>query len=267
MSAGTTTKFTSVYGPVKSWRYGRSLGIDPIGPVSVCSFNCVYCQLGEIERKIRDRAIYIPTTQILQDLQAFAPWDVDIITLSGSGEPTLALNLAEILSSIKQLTHRPTLVLTNATLLSDPDVRVALSLADKISVKLDAISAEQLRRVNRPVSGIEMSDIWTNIKNFRQEYRGHLGIQTMILTKWDEATQAEYLQMIQSLLPDEIQLNTPTRPKPLKHEIDGRENHTSADNRPYEVRSLKCVSLDVLQEFATEIHRATGIPVRYAPIG
>ncbi|HEY9848162.1 MAG TPA: radical SAM protein [Leptolyngbyaceae cyanobacterium] len=267
MSAEIIEKFTSVYGPVKSWRYGRSLGIDPIGPVSICSFNCVYCQLGEIERKIIDRAIYIPTERILQDLQNFAPWDVDVITLSGSGEPTLALNLAEILSWIKYVTKRLTLVLTNGTLLSDPEVRSALNLADRVSVKIDGISSDQIRRVNRPVAAVNLSEIWTNIQKFRQEYDGELGIQTMILTEWDMDTKAQYIEIMQALAPDEIQLNTPTRPKPVKRQLDGRENHTSSENRPYEVRSLKCVSANILQEFATEINRATGIPVRHAPIG
>ncbi|MFS8120407.1 MAG: hypothetical protein ACMG55_18255, partial [Microcoleus sp.] len=52
---------TSVYGPVQSWRFGRSLGIDPIGPDSSCSFNCVYCQLGEIEHQSCNRQIFVPT--------------------------------------------------------------------------------------------------------------------------------------------------------------------------------------------------------------
>ena len=85
--------FCSVYGPVASWRFGSSLGIDPIGLVSTCSFNCAYCQLGEIEQKTEQRRIFITSEQISRDLSAFAPWDVDIVTLSGSGEPTLALNL------------------------------------------------------------------------------------------------------------------------------------------------------------------------------
>lgn len=267
MSVKILEKFTSVYGPVKSWRYGRSLGIDPIGPVSICSFNCVYCQLGEIERKINDRAIFIPTEHILQDLQNLAPWDVDVITLSGSGEPTLALNLAEILTSIKELTKRPILVLTNGTLLSDPDVRSALCLADKISVKFDGISSDQIRRVNRPVEAVNLSEIKTNIHKFRGEYHGELGIQTMILTEWDIDAKAQYIEIMQSLAPNEIQLNTPTRPKPLRRQLDGRGNHTSSENRPYEVRSIKCVSANILQQFATQINRATGIPVRHAPIG
>ena len=261
-----TTTFSSVYGPVSSWRYGRSLGIDPIGQVSVCSFNCVYCQLGEIEQKICDRAIYVPTEKILNDLQAFAPWEVDIITLSGSGEPTLALNLREILTSIKQCTGCPILVLTNGTLLGDSDVRKALMLADKVSVKLDASSPDQLRRINRPVAGINLADIQARIQRFGAEFSGELAIQTMVLTPWDAKVQADYIHIIQAIAPDEIQLNTPKRPKPITRQLEGRGNHTTEQEFAYPVQVLKCVSASVIQDLATLIHDTTGIFVRFSPV-
>jgi wyosine [tRNA(Phe)-imidazoG37] synthetase (radical SAM superfamily) len=254
--------FSAVYGPVSSWRYGRSLGIDPIGGVSTCSFNCVYCQLGEIEQITCDRREYIPTSKILEELKQFTPWDVDVITLSGSGEPTLAVNLGEILREIKALTHRPTLVLTNGTLLNDPTVRSELGLADRVSVKLDAVSAAGLRRVNRADHRVNFTDLGAGIEQFSAEYPGELGIQTMILSAWDEPTVAEYIRRIQAIAPTEIQLNTPTRPKPVKRQLDGRENHSIAEDRLYEVRQLKCVSPAVLQALAENIHAQTGIKVR-----
>ncbi len=264
MSNQSTSTFTSVYGPVSSWRYGRSLGIDPIGCVSTCSFDCVYCQLGEIEHKTSDRSIYIPTEQILKHLQAYAPWDVDVITLSGSGEPTLALNLAEIITRVKELTHKPVVVLTNGTLLTNSEVRAALTLADIVSIKLDSVSPAQLRRINRPVREIKWDEIQVGLEQFRAEFTGKLGIQTMILSPWDAEAQAEYIRLMQTVTPSEIQLNTPTRPKPLKHELDGRENHSNTESRPYAVQKLKCVSADFLLAFASKIHNATGILVRCA---
>lgn len=255
--------FCSVYGPVQSWRYGRSLGIDPIGIVSTCSFDCVYCQLGSIEHKTRQRQIFIPTQQILQDLQAFAPWDVDAITLSGSGEPTLALNLAEIITQIKAVTGRSVGVLTNGSLLDQADVRAELALADQVAVKVDAITPDKFRRVDRPVTGIELEAIWQGLCQFRQHYRGELAIQTMLLTPWSEAEQQAYMTLMQQIRPDEIQLNTPTRPKPHSHELAARGNAT--DNLPYPTQSLKCVSAEVLQQFGDRIFAATGIPVRYPP--
>ena len=259
------TTFSSVYGPVASWRYGRSLGIDPIGEVSTCSFNCVYCQLGEIEHKTCDRAIYVPTENIVKELQSFAPWDVDMITLSGSGEPTMALNLGEILTSVKQQTGKPTLVLTNGTLLKNPEVRKALALADNVSIKLDATSPDQLRRINRPVTGIDLAEICQGIQQFRAEFNGELAIQTMILTPWDERVQANYVHLMQAIAPDEIQLNTPKRPKPLTRQLEGRGNHTTDEASPYPVHVFKCVSANLIQDLATQIHNTTGIFVRFAP--
>lgn len=255
----------SVYGPVKSWRYGTSLGIDPIGEVSTCSFNCVYCQLGEIEKITGDRALFVPTTKIIQELQSFAPWDVDVITISGSGEPTLAANLGEIIESIKQLTHQRILVLTNATLLSDNSVCQDLALADKVSIKLDAVSSKHWQGIDRPVAGLNFADVWAGIEKFRASYRGECAVQTMLLSPWDEDAKVEYIRLMQAIAPAEIQLNTPTRPKPLKHQFEARGNHSSAAERPYPVQQLKCVSIDILQEFATEIYNATGITVRYPP--
>lgn len=262
MLAQSDSQFSFVYGPVKSWRYGRSLGIDPIGRVSTCSFDCVYCQLGAIERVTSDRAIFVPTDRLLQDLRAFAPWDVDVITLSGSGEPTLALNLGEIITGIGSLTGKPVAVLTNGTLLGDASVRQALASADKVSLKLDAASSDLLRRVNRPAPGIELDDLLAAARQFRSDFSGELAIQTMILSQWDEGDRAQYIKEMRAISPDEIQLNTPSRPKPLQHELDARGNHSSGD-RPYEVRTFRQVSDRILQEFAEEIRAATGIPVRY----
>ncbi|MFN9173041.1 MAG: radical SAM protein [Synechocystis sp.] len=259
-------QFKSVYGPVASLRYGKSLGIDPIGIVSACSFNCIYCQLGEIEQLRGDRQLFIPTAQILQDLQPFSPWDVDVITLSGSGEPTLAQNLGEVLAGIKQLTGKPSLVLTNATLLNDRQVRAELALADKVAVKLDGLVPDQLQRINRPIADITLDSILQGIQVFKREYHGQLSVQTMVITPWDNATVQKYIDLIQHIAPQEIQLNTPTRPKPLQRELNGRGNHTTGNiygDRP--VTRLKCVDPETLHQLAATIYQQTQIPCRCAP--
>ena len=262
MSAKSSA-FKSVYGPVASWRFGHSLGIDVIGSISTCSFNCVYCQLGEIQNHTAIRQVFIPTDQIIQDLHAFAPWDVDVVTLSGSGEPTLAMNLGEILTAVKETTGRTTVVLTNSTMLGYTEVRTALSLADIVAAKLDGVSSEQLLRVNRPVAGIDLSTILAGLEQFRQEYKGHLAIQTMLLSPWSEENRAEYIHLMQQLNPDEIQLNTPTRPRSVSRQLETRGARSLS--RPYPVQLLKQVSREFLQDFATEITEATNILVRCVP--
>ncbi len=256
--------FTPIYGPVTSWRYGTSLGIDLIGEVSTCSFDCAYCQLGEIERKTQQRQIFVPTSTVIEALQDYAPWPVDVITFSGSGEPTLAENLGEAIAAVKEITQKPVIVLSNATLLNDADVRAALNQADRVSLKLDAPNPDLLRRINRPVSGLSWQQILNGLHRFRRDYPGIVDIQTMLLTPWTAAEETAYQELVEQLQPQEIQLNTPTRPKPIGHQLDGRGNHSAGD-RPYAVRQLKSVSREVLQDIATRLQAAIAIPVRYAP--
>jgi len=265
MVCSMTVPFSSVYGPVQSWRFGRSLGIDPVGAISTCSFNCVYCQLGKIEQPCDKRQVFVTTEQIHQDLQPFAPWDVDVITLSGSGEPTLALNLGEILTTAKTVTAKPVGVLTNGSLLNDASVREELTIADRVAVKVDAIMPDQFQRINRPSINIDLPEFWLGLHLFRQHYRGKLAIQTMLLSPWSDRDQAIYVGLMHALRPDEIQLNMPTRPKPSNYHLDARENH-QPDDLPYLTRTFKLVDINLLRNFGERIETITEIPVCYPQV-
>jgi hypothetical protein len=122
-----------------------------------------------------------------------------------------------------------------------------------------------LRRIDRPVAGIDLMDIWRGLQQFRQQYQGQLGIQSMLLAAWSDRDQLDYIALMQDLGPDEIQLNTPTRPRPLIHQLEARGNgHT--DPPSYTVRHLKPISQGFLQEFVHRLQQAIGIPVRYPPL-
>ncbi|MBD2568227.1 radical SAM protein [Anabaena lutea] len=260
-------EYPSVYGPVNSWRFGRSLGIDPIGIISTCSFNCVYCQLGNIQQKTTQRQIFVPTSQIISNLQRFVRREVpiDVVTISGSGEPTLALNLGEILAATKKIIKQPKVVLTNSTLLGDQSVRDALALADIVAVKLDAVSSNQLRQINQPLDTIDLPDILKGIEQFRQEYQGCMAIQTMILSSWTAEIQAHYIHLIKRLQPDEIQLNIPSRSRILVDQLESRDDEI-VESRSYSCQNLKCISAEELSALAQKIYNVTKIPVRYAPM-
>ncbi|AIE74014.1 hypothetical protein D082_14860 [Synechocystis sp. PCC 6714] len=201
----------------------------------------------------------------MRELAQFTPWEVDVITLSGSGEPTLAKNLEEILQGIKTLTGKPTLVLTNATLLNDPKVQQELAWADKVSVKLDGLWPTQLKKINRPIAAIDLEQILTGIQTFQQEFRGELSVQTMVIQPWDQTAENRYVELLSLIKPTEVQLNSPTRPKPLQRELEGRGNHTGTPYGDRPVLQLKCVDRQTLHGLAERLQHQTGITVRCAP--
>lgn len=205
-------KFKYIYGPVSSWRLGSSLGIDPLAQdAKICSFNCKYCQLGEEGIKTLDRKIYVPAEAVAEELKQLPEVKIDYITFSGTGEPTLAGNLEEMIEAIKEIRNEPLAILTNGSLLFRDEVKKELSKIDFVIVKLDACCDEVFKRVNRPVSGLNFEGIVKSIKDFKNIYRGRLGIQVMFISE-NKNCAPEIAEILKEINPDEVQLNTPLRP-------------------------------------------------------
>lgn len=208
----------TVYGPVPSWRFGRSLGIDPVCRFreKVCSFDCIYCQLGKTKHKIIRRRKFIEASKVEKDLkEALKKAKADIITISGSSEPTLASNLGEIIKRIRKTSSLPIAILTNASLFYVKEVRKELSGLDVVAAKLDAPNAEVFKKMNRPHKSITFRRLVEGIMKFRKEYKGKLALQ-MMFTKENADYAKEMAKIAEKIKPDEIQLNTPLRPSPVK---------------------------------------------------
>jgi wyosine [tRNA(Phe)-imidazoG37] synthetase (radical SAM superfamily) len=181
----------------------------------------------------------------------------DIITFSGSGEPTLALNLGEAIRRSADFTKKPVLVLTNGTLWGSDQVREELSEADQVFLKLDAASEDVFQRVNRPVQGVTLEKIIDAGVQFRKEYSGKLGVQMMFVypNLRDVKRFAEILNRIQ---PDEVQVNTPTRPYPSGWYLASRGSHEGVD---YPAKPLKQVSPEELSQIVHQLRERTGLRI------
>lgn len=251
---------SSVYGPVRSWRVGHSLGVDLLCVNSICSFNCVYCQLGSIQVRINRRALFVPTAKVEADLRASRWREADIVTFSGNGEPTLALNLGESIRLVKRLTGKPTLVLTSGSLLHLAEVRSELAAADRVYVKLDAATEASFQRVNRPVEGVTLAGIIDALLQFRSEYLGVLGVQSMFLNE-RSADVGKLAALLNRIRPDEVQLNTPSRPYPRQWVVETRGSHGAAQ---YEAVPLKGIDRRQAARIETRLRQLTGgkIPIR-----
>lgn len=209
-----------IYGPVPSWRLGRSLGIDLISTEKTCSFDCIYCQLGRTVRHIIKREIFVPISQIVSELEKLPKLDVDYITFSGTGEPTLAANLGEAIIEVKKRFGSRVAVLTNSSLMHESQVRKELGLADLVVAKLDAPNEELFKLINQPTNGISLRIIIEGIKRFNVEYPGKLALQIMFVPQ-NKKFAKDLAALAKEINPIEVEINTPLRPcpiKPLSHE-------------------------------------------------
>lgn len=234
-----------------------SLGIDLLLLNSICSFNCTYCQLGFIQIRINERRLFVPTSKLIKDLKESRWSEAEIITFSGNGEPTLALNLGEALAWVRAYTGKPTLVLTNGTLLHLPEVQRELAQADKIFFKLDAASEETFQKINRPVSGVTLEGIVQSILEFKNEYPGYLAIQIMI-THVNLHETDRFAELLNLVRPQEVQLNAPTRPYPKQWVPQTRGSHDGVD---YAATPLKRISPEQAVKLRERLKELTGLPV------
>lgn len=245
---------SSVYGPVHSWRWGASLGIDLLLSPTTCSFRCVYCQLGEIERPVVARSVMVPTAKVIEDLGRCSWRDADVVTFSGSGEPTLASNLGEALFQVRRLTRKPVVVLTNATMFGDAQVRAELALADEVCCKLDAVDDARLQRINRPVASVSAQCLIDGIAAFRREWNGKLSLQIMLLPGTGSPAVA-FAPAIRHIAPDQVQLNVPSRPVPRRHTLSTRGDH----HRFAGERAWRIMSREEVERSRSELEALTGI--------
>jgi wyosine [tRNA(Phe)-imidazoG37] synthetase (radical SAM superfamily) len=243
-----------IYGPVSSWRLGRSLGIDLLNTKrKVCSFNCVYCQLGETDQLIVEPREFIRLEQLAHELELLGPMKADYATFSGMGEPTLAGNLGEAIELARSTLDLPIAVLTNSSLMFRENVRQQLAHADTVVAKLDVPNEYLFAVVNRPAPELHFGQIVKGIRRFRDEYRGKLALQVMFIEA-NKDYASEIAALARQISPDEVQIDTPFRPskaKPLPREniASIREKFDNLRNviTVYEASKLEVLPLDLAE--------------------
>lgn len=174
-----------IFGPVPSRRLGQSLGINNV-KAKTCSYSCVYCQLGRTKQLQLKREVFYDLDQLLKELADYLEnlkqkkENLDYITFVADGEPTLDLNLGQALAEMKKFGIK-TAVISNASLITEADVREELKLADWVSLKVDAVSEKIWKEIDRPHGSLDLEKIKEGIQIFSREYKGELATETMLV--------------------------------------------------------------------------------------
>lgn len=215
----------TIFGPVPSRRLGRSLGIDVIPP-KTCTYDCLYCESGRTTCLSVSRKTFVDPDVVMADLIRFFedhPGSADVLTFSSAGEPTLYAELGILIRNIKKrFSNLPLVVLTNGSLLWDPQVRKDLMDADRVVPSLDVLSPQSFEKLNRPHHDLQIPLILEGLCAFRKEYRGQLHVEIMVVSGInDNAEELRKLShFLNKLAPDMIELNTVVRP-PAYEDVEG----------------------------------------------
>ncbi|MCD4816750.1 MAG: radical SAM protein [Methanosarcinales archaeon] len=188
--------------------------MSPI-PRKTCSYNCIYCQLGQTNKLQVKRESFYPKEDILSDIGKVMNFaNADHITFVGDGEPTLCKDLGWLIKSCKNKWQIPVAVITNGSLFFMEDVRQDLKSSDVVLPTLDAGSEEVYRTLNRPHGSIGFEEMLQGQVDFRKEYPGKIWLEVMLVKDVNDSDESllEIKDAIEQVKPDRIYISVPIRP-------------------------------------------------------
>lgn len=213
--------YTYIFGPVLSGRLGLSLGLDLLGE-RVCSLDCVYCEVGATRQLTRERKPWVPARELLAELRRWKDENdqtPDVITLGGLGEPCLNSDMGEIIDGVRTIfPELPVAVLTNSTLMDDPQVRAELAKADRVLPSMDTLVEREFRRINRPEKSLTASALAQGLLQFRREFSGQLYLEVLLSKGYNDSDENLRLltDYVARLKPDRVDVVTLSRPGTLR---------------------------------------------------
>jgi len=249
------------YGPVPSRRLGQSIGINHIPP-KICSYSCVYCQLGRTMKMQSERREFYSPEEVYREVEAQVDKAlnrnerIDYLTFVPDGEPTLDINLGREIELLKPLGIKIA-VISNASLMWHEDVRSDLLEVDWVSLKVDAVTETLWRRVNRPHGALEHKAVLEGMEVFAKVFKGELATETMLIKGLnDSSREAEKISdFLTDLRPEKAYIALPTRPPAEKWANPADER---AINRTYQIFDEKLKHVEYLIGYEGNAFAFTG---------
>jgi len=221
------------FGPVPSRRLGQSIGINNIPP-KICTYSCIYCQLGRTHNmQVERKELYKPE-EIIDSVKnkikkaRGKKESVDYLTFVPDGEPTLDINLGEEIEMLKAQGIKIA-VITNSSLIGKKDVQDDLGKADWVSLKIDTVDQKIWHHINRPHGSLILQDILDGISEFSNSFTGDLVTETMLLHDVNDDAEGvrKVAEFIAGLSPAKSYISIPIRPPAEKWVTSASENEVN----------------------------------------
>lgn len=215
-----TSHPSPIFGPVPSRRFGISLGVDLSPFKKQCNFDCLYCEL-EKAKTVSVQQDPVKVADIILEVKKalIKHPNIDVITLTANGEPTLYPYLDELIDELNKIKGDvKSLILSNAGNIYNKNIRKTLAKLDIVKLSLDCISKECFKKLDRIDSSVDPSKILEGMTNFRKEFKGSFILEILFVrTLNDSHKELTFLkEAIKAIAPDRIDIGTIDRPPAYK---------------------------------------------------
>ena len=207
---------TPVFGPINSRRFGMSLGIDLSPKQKSCNFDCVYCELKGAKpvEEIENSPSVSEIINVLKEALK-AHQNIDVITLTANGEPTLYPHLKELIVKVNEIKGKAkTLILSNGSGARDQKISEALKGLDIVKFSLDSAVQSTFKKIDRNKSGIEVNELIKAMAKFRKEFKGELVLEILVVAGFNDKEEefTALNEAINEIAPHRVDVGTIDRP-------------------------------------------------------
>ena len=216
-----------IFGPINSRRFGKSLGVDLSPNTKQCNFDCLYCEL-KSTKVVDNQSNIVPLKEVVNAIKEALNEhkDIDVLTLTANGEPTLYPYLNELIEQINSFKGNiKTLILTNSSTINESKVQEALKKLDSVKLSLDCATQKCFKKLDRASKNIDLEEIKKGILEFSKNYKGNLIIEILFVKGInDNLEEVEKLNnFLLKLKPTRVDLSTIDRPpafdiKPISYD-------------------------------------------------
>jgi wyosine [tRNA(Phe)-imidazoG37] synthetase (radical SAM superfamily) len=249
------------FGPVPSRRLGRSLGINNIPP-KICTYSCIYCQLGRTIQMQVTRSVFYDPEEVLRAVRRKVETtreigeSIDYLTFVPDGEPALDANLGREIELLRPLGIKIA-VITNGALIWRQDVQEDLMKVEWVSLKIDSTREDTWRRLDRPHRSLRLASILQGMLKFACVYPGKLVTETMLVEGVNDSAGhvGEVADFLAQLKPARAYVSVPIRP-PAEAWV-----HPPAEeaiNRAYQILSQRVEQVEYLIGYEGNAFAFTG---------
>ncbi len=205
-----------VFGPVNSRRFGKSLGVDLSPNIKQCNFDCLYCEL-KSQKTLKEYKDIVSVKTIIKEIKdALEKYkDIDFLTITANGEPTLYPYLNELIQDINKFKGDiKTLILTNSSTINKKEIQDTLLKFDVVKLSLDCVTNRCFKKLDRNHNSINLEEIKKGMLSFKKRFKGVLKIEILFVEgindKVDEIKELN--KFLLKLKPNSIDLSTIDRP-------------------------------------------------------
>ena len=237
-----------IFGPIHSRRFGKSLGVDLSPSKKQCNFDCLYCELDSAKTMgDQDEVLSVETIVLAIKKGLSEHQDIDFLTITANGEPTLYPYLSELIDEINTFKGKTKiLILSNAATIDNMKTQEALLKLDEVKLSLDCATQKCLKKLDRSHSGIEVEKIKAGMLEFKSRYSGPLIIEILIVKTLNDSEEeiAKLNEFLLKLQPTRIDIGTIDRPpafdvKPVSYEELLHISHLFDSTLPVYIASRK----------------------------